>query len=341
MQEAKGKGGWYVSIPATVSDTRKRAKRFFTSKAEAMAFEAEVEALKATKRRLGVTQVARKTPWKQAVRRTESLRWSNLQDPVTPSQRASGVFQAIGKDTLEECTREDFWGYRKAREEAGVRPSTINKELSAVSAVFKTLQDESKEDLGFPKLPFIPKKQAERKAAQRRFLEREEMEQAMGFLRSLDNLRDIEAAAFFETSYYIGCRRGEFLKAQVRDVNLKEKTITFRQTKTGEIRTIPLAPRAVAVLTPIILNRGSECLIWGLTKDQLRHAWDKARSHMGWPSDNTVVPYSLRHGLATEILRRTGDLRAVQQWLGHSDISTTTIYAKVVPGTLKAIAEDL
>src|SRR5205823_13916122 len=62
--------------------------------------------------------------------------------------------------------------------------------------------------------------------------------------------------------------------------------------------------------------------------------------HLVWDVGNAaglhrLRPHLFRHSAATELLERTGNLRTVQEFLGHADPKTTAIYARVRPARLR------
>lgn len=72
-----------------------------------------------------------------------------------------------------------------------------------------------------------------------------------------------------------------------------------------------------------------------LRPELVRRAMAEARTALGLPSSAT--PHALRHAFATQILAGSGDLRAVQELLGHARLSTTQVYTAVEQSRLAAV----
>lgn len=135
--------------------------------------------------------------------------------------------------------------------------------------------------------------------------------------------------------YGCGLRISEALGLTGADQPLPE---TLRITgKGGKTRLVPVLPVAretvadYARLCPFDLT-SSEPLFRGvrggaLSPRLMQLAMEKARMQLGLPA--TATPHAMRHSFATHLLSAGGDLRAIQELLGHASLSTTQAYTGV------------
>jgi integrase/recombinase XerC len=111
-------------------------------------------------------------------------------------------------------------------------------------------------------------------------------------------------------------------------------TVTGKRGKTRVVPVLPKVREAVATyvaLCPYALA-GDAPLFRGakggpLSSGMIRRAMQAARAALGLPASAT--PHALRHSFATHLLARGGDLRAIQELLGHASLSSTQIYTEV------------
>jgi integrase/recombinase XerC len=142
--------------------------------------------------------------------------------------------------------------------------------------------------------------------------------------------------AMFELLYSSGLRRAELVGLNVGDggvdVRQAEVTVTGKGSKT---RTVPIGAKAVQALKAWLdvrnqLARPQEkALFVGARGRRISPAVVNARLKV-WSRASGVTervhPHMLRHSFASHVLQSSQDLRAVQEMLGHSSISTTQIY---------------
>jgi integrase/recombinase XerC len=145
--------------------------------------------------------------------------------------------------------------------------------------------------------------------------------------------------------YGLGLRISEALSLTGADHPLPESLrITGKGGKTRPVPVIPAAAEAVADyvrqcpfdLTPNDpLFRGAR---GGPVNPRLiQGAMERARLRLGLPA--TATPHALRHSFATHLLSAGGDLRAIQELLGHASLSTTQAYTAVDAARLMEVYE--
>ena len=148
-----------------------------------------------------------------------------------------------------------------------------------------------------------------------------------------EGLRD---TAILELFYSCGLRISELASLTTQDISMQESTVRVRG-KGSKVRVAPLGARAREKVTAWLAARGAwnpkqpavfvrkrgtrmgRTSVWSVVKRAARTAGVRAE----------VTPHTLRHTFATHLLDGGADLRAVQEMLGHSDISTTQIYTHV------------
>jgi len=152
-------------------------------------------------------------------------------------------------------------------------------------------------------------------------------------------------SAILTLLYGLGLRISEDLSLTGADHPLPASLrITGKGGKTRLVPVIPVAARAVeayAALCPYDLHQ-EEPLFRGarggpVNPRLIQAAMERARLRLGLPA--TATPHALRHSFATHLLSAGGDLRAIQELLGHASLSTTQAYTAVDPARLLEVYE--
>lgn len=142
--------------------------------------------------------------------------------------------------------------------------------------------------------------------------------------------------ALFTLLYGCGLRISEALHLSIKDILNATDTLHI-QGKGNKERIVPLLPQVKAHLlhylaihpqqedptAPLFVGVKGGRLQANIAQKQLR----LLRFHLGLPE--TATPHALRHSFATHLLSAGGDLRTIQELLGHASLSTTQQYTKI------------
>lgn len=216
----------------------------------------------------------------------------------------------------------------------GLAPSSIRRTLSAIRTYFAFLLEEGL-------IETDPSEQVEPPKTWRRLpdvLGRQDVERLIEAPDPGDRLywRD---RSMLELAYASGVRVSELIGLKVRDVDLDEGFATVHGKGSKE-RIVPVGGAAVRALE-VYLRELRPRLVRGAAEGHLlvnarggglsrMGVWKILRKHVDRAGlTQRVTPHTLRHSFATHLLEGGADLAAVQEMLGHADISTTQIYTHV------------
>jgi integrase/recombinase XerC len=134
-----------------------------------------------------------------------------------------------------------------------------------------------------------------------------------------------------ELFYSSGLRLSELVGLRWLDLNLEEGEVRVLG-KGGKTRIVPVGRHAVAALRALGAERGmtAESPVFrgrggaAINPRTIQLRMNTLALQQGIPKH--IHPHLLRHTFASHMLESSGDLRAVQELLGHADIATTQIY---------------
>jgi len=231
-------------------------------------------------------------------------------------------------DTWPDLSSKQVRQYVGLLNRKGLSSASIRRHLSAARSFYRYMVRETELSTN-PFVGITAPKQA------KRLPKTLSVDETSQLLRSgEDTLLAHRDLAMFELMYSSGLRLSELASLDIIDVDMGEAMVRVTG-KGAKVRVVPVGKMALVALgkwlgerramdasdkTALFLgNRGQRL---GVRAIQLRLN-RLARQH---GIDMGVHPHMLRHSFATHLLESSGDLRAIQELLGHSDISTTQIY---------------
>lgn len=238
-----------------------------------------------------------------------------------------------GISSIAAVKADDLKDYIKDLEKQKLAAATVSRNIASIKAFCQYMLAQGKistdvsRDLKAPK---IEKKIPE-------ILTMDEvaalLEQAEG-----ESPKEIRDKAMLELLYATGIRVTELITLKVNDVNVSMSFIMCKDAH--KERMIPFGNKAKTALAryldgvrdEMVEDKSSDVLFANCSgKPMSRQGFWKLIKHYAKKAGITadITPHTLRHSFAAHLVENGADLKSVQEMLGHSDISTTQIYANM------------
>jgi integrase/recombinase XerD len=237
-------------------------------------------------------------------------------------------FLQLQNKTPIEATREDVLAYLESRHADKLQPSSMFAVAIALRQFYRFLA-EQKIRLNDPtegmRLPSL-------RTQERRALSLREAERLLA-LPTGNRFHQIRNKAMLELVYGAGLRVSELIGLKLGDLNLEERLVRVLG-KGDKVRVVPYGHKTAEALFHYLAVRKdrypahSDMLFLSSRGKGLTRGWfwwwlRKIGTSAGI---KRIHPHQLRHSFATHLLLGGADLRAIQELLGHSNISTTEKY---------------
>ena len=273
------------------------------------------------------------------LKETKNASQSTVSSYQRDLKKMESYFEEQGIADVESVTSTSLNSYVLYLEKQGLSTATVSRNVASMKAFFHyacrsaQIKEDPAESI---KAPHIEKKLPE-------VLSMEEtvrlLEQPSG--SSPKELRD---KAMLELLYATGMRVSELINLKITDVNLTMNYILCRDV--SKERVIPIENVAKMALENYIksvresISHGSMFLFTNMKGQPMTRQgfWKLIKAYAAKAGiDKDITPHMIRHSFASHLVSNGADLKAVQEMLGHSDISTTQMYSRVVKKQLKEV----
>ncbi len=241
--------------------------------------------------------------------------------------------QSLAAGDYGQLELRDLRSFLAQSQRDGAGASTRNRKLSAVKSFLRYLQEEFDFDNEALLMARGPKK-PERLP---RPLSMSDAQTAVETVGEIDKRPWVQArdTALVTLLYATGLRISEALSIRYGDVPFGESIrILGKGKKERQLPVLPVARETVENYLRVLPYdlEADDVIFRGirggpLSARQAAKLMEQLRARLGLPASAT--PHALRHSFASHLLAAGGDIRAIQELLGHASLSTTQVYTKI------------
>ncbi len=273
--------------------------------------------------------------------RDKRLSLNTLQSYRRDIEQYFTYLQEINLQNITNTNKTTVIAYLLYLQKKGRATSTISRNLASIRSFYqyiaknKIVENDPTTELESPKV--------EKKLPQ--ILSTEEVELLLEQPQCVD-LKGFRDKAMLELLYATGIRVTELIQLNMQDISLEMSFI--KCNKGSRERMIPIGSMAVAAIKeylvksrPLLIQKIDEkALFVNINGGRLTRQgfWKIIKQYKNQAKiSKDITPHTLRHSFAAHLLENGADLRSIQEMLGHSDISSTQIYAQIAKNKIKEI----
>jgi integrase/recombinase XerD len=273
--------------------------------------------------------------------RDKRLSLNTLQSYRRDIEQYFTYLQEINLQNISNTNKTTVIAYLLYLQKKGRATSTISRNLASIRSFYqyiaknKIIDQDPTSELVSPKV--------EKKLPQ--ILSTEEVELLLEQPQCVD-LKGFRDKAMLELLYATGIRVSELIQLDTQDLSIEMAYI--RCNKGNRERTIPIGSMAIAALKeylvksrPLLIQKIDEkALFVNINGGRLTRQgfWKIIKQYKNQAKiAKDITPHTLRHSFAAHLLENGADLRSIQEMLGHSDISSTQIYAHIAKNKIREV----
>jgi integrase/recombinase XerC len=229
----------------------------------------------------------------------------------------------------QNIQQSDIRDHIATRHRQGLSASSLQRELSAIRSFFKFLQMQQI-------LTSNPVQHIQAPKGEKKLPKTLDVDQVTGFLEAgANSILESRDQTIFELFYSSGLRLSELTALDLDSIDLNDKTLLVTHGKGKKSRLLPIGSKAINALKSWLplrqqITLKSETALFVSNKGRRLSQRSVQLRLSNWCKNKGlsqhIHPHMLRHSFASHLLESSQDLRAIQELLGHSNISTTQIY---------------
>lgn len=273
--------------------------------------------------------------------RDKRLSSNTLQSYKRDIEQYLAYLLEINLQNISNTNKTTIITYLLHLQKKGRATSTISRNLASIRSFYqyltknKLIDQDPTSELESPKV--------QKKLPQ--ILSTQEVELLLDQPKCID-LKGFRDKAMLELLYATGIRVSELISLNLNDINMEVGFI--KCNKGTRERMVPIGSIAITALKeymikarPLLIQVADEkALFVNINGGRLTRQgfWKIIKQYKNLAQiSKDITPHTLRHSFAAHLLENGADLRSIQEMLGHSDISSTQIYAQIAKNKIKEV----